>query len=219
MKTMVEARQEPYYSTFLELKESSYSSLDAPVVNRGEQIKEGRFNATIGVDGRRAHDLALLWHLTGEEAYARKAVEYLNANSYYTNTSSRGTGPLDNGKIYLLIDAAEMMRDYSGWTWQDQQRLKDMLVYLGYSNTENYSIKYVNYLDDTKNGVTFHWNAYDFDAARLDSQGLFAARSMMAVTIYLDNEIMHDHAYCYLLGTKHRKDGSPCPSGPIISNG
>lgn len=218
MKAMVEARQEPYYSTFLKLKESSYSSLDAPVVNRGEQIKEGRFNATIGVDGRRAHDLALLWHLTGEEAYARKAVEYLNANSYYTNTSSRGTGPLDNGKIYLLIDAAEMMRDYSGWTRQDQQRFKDMLVYPGYSNTENYSAKYANYLDDTKNGVTFYWNIYNFDAARFGNQGLFAARSMMAMAIYLDNEIMYDRAYRYLLGMKHRKDDLPYPSGPAISS-
>ena len=218
MKAMVEARQEPYYSTFLKLKESSYSSLDAPVVNRGEQIKEGRFNATIGVDGRRAHDLALLWHLTGEEAYARKAVEYLNANSYYTNTSSRGTGPLDNGKIYLLIDAAEMMRDYSGWTRQDQQRFKDMLVYPGYSNTENYSAKYANYLDDTKNGVTFYWNIYNFDVARFGNQGLFAARSMMAMAIYLDNEIMYDRAYRYLLGMKHRKDDLPYPSGPAISS-
>ena len=121
MKAMVKAKHEPYYSTFLKLKESPYSSLNTQVINRGKQIREGRFNATIGVDGRRAHDLALLWHLTGDEAYARKAVEYLNANSYYTNTSSRGTGPLDNGKIYLLIDAAELMRDYSGWKVEDQQ--------------------------------------------------------------------------------------------------
>lgn len=91
MKAMVKAKHEPYYSTFLKLKESPYSSLNTQVINRGKQIREGRFNATIGVDGRRAHDLALLWHLTGDEAYARKAVEYLNANSYYTNTSSRGT--------------------------------------------------------------------------------------------------------------------------------
>lgn len=218
MKAMVEARQEPYYSTFLKLKESSYSSLDAPVVNRGEQIQGGRFNATIGVDGRRAHDLALLWHLTGDEAYARKAVEYLNANSFYINTSSRGTGPLDNGKIYLLIDAAEMMRDYSDWKPEDQQRFKDMLVHPGYSNTEDFSAKYANYWDDSKNGVTFYWNIYNFDAARFGNQGLFAARSMMAMAIYLDNEIMYDRAYRYLLGMKHREDDLPYPSGPAISS-
>jgi len=218
MKAMVEARQEPYYSTFLKLKESSYSSLDAPVVNRGEQIQGGCFNATIGVDGRHAHDLALLWHLTGDEAYARKAVEYLNANSFYINTSSRGTGPLDNGKIYLLIDAAEMMRDYSDWKPEDQQRFKDMLVHPGYSNTEDFSAKYANYWDDSKNGVTFYWNIYNFDAARFGNQGLFAARSMMAMAIYLDNEIMYDRAYRYLLGMKHREDDLPYPSGPAISS-
>ncbi|CUP54659.1 transmembrane protein [Bacteroides thetaiotaomicron] len=200
------------------MKESSYSSLDAPVVNRGEQIQGGRFNATIGVDGRRAHDLALLWHLTGDEAYARKAVEYLNANSFYINTSSRGTGPLDNGKIYLLIDAAEMMRDYSDWKPEDQQRFKDMLVHPGYSNTEDFSAKYANYWDDSKNGVTFYWNIYNFDAARFGNQGLFAARSMMAMAIYLDNEIMYDRAYRYLLGMKHREDDLPYPSGPAISS-
>ena len=47
MKAMVAARQEPYYSTFLKLKESPYSSLTAVAVNRGKQIKEGRFNATM----------------------------------------------------------------------------------------------------------------------------------------------------------------------------
>lgn len=216
MKAMVKAKHEPYYSTFLKLKESPYSSLNTQVINRGKQIREGRFNATIGVDGRRAHDLALLWHLTGDEAYARKAVEYLNANSYYTNTSSRGTGPLDNGKIYLLIDAAELMRDYSGWKVEDQQRFKNMLVYPGYSNTEDFSSKYANYWDDSKNGVTFYWNIFNFDAARFGNQGLFAARGMMAMGIYLDNEVMYDRAYRYLLGMKHRPDDLPYPSGPPI---
>lgn len=218
MKAMIEVQKEPYYSTFLKLKESPYSSLEVPVHHRGKQIQGGRFNATIGVDGRRAHDLALLWHLTGDEAYARKAVEFLNANSYYTNTSSRGTGPLDNGKIYLLIDAAELMRDYPGWKKEDQRRFKAMLVYPGYSHTEDLAAKYADYWDDSKNGITFYWNIYDFDVARFGNQGLFAARGMMAMAIYLDNEIMYDRAYRYLLGMKHRADDLPYPSGPAISS-
>ena len=106
------------------------------------QIKEGKFNGMIGADGRRALDMALLWHLTGDEAYAEKAIGFINANSYYTNTSARGTGPLDNGKIYLLIDAAELMRDYPGWKAEDQQRFKDMLVYPYYTTKENLYEKY-----------------------------------------------------------------------------
>lgn len=218
MKAMIEARREPYYSTFLKLKESPYSSLTATVHNRGRQIKGGQFNGIIGMDGRRALDLALLWHLTDEEVYARKAVEYLNANSYYTNTSSGGTGPLDNGKIYLLIEAAELMHDYSGWKTEDQQRFKDMLVYPGYSHTEDLFTRYADCWNDDKNGITFYWNIYNFDAARFGNQGLFAARGMMAMGIYLDNEIMYDRAYRYLLGKEHRADDLPYPSGPAITS-
>lgn len=50
------------------------------------------------------------------------------------------------------------MRDYSGWKVEGQQRFKNMLVYPGYSNTEDFSSKYANYWDDSKNGVTFYWN-------------------------------------------------------------
>lgn len=41
---------------------------------------------------------------------------------------------------------------------------------------------------------------------------------MMAMAIYLDNEIMYDRAYRYLLGMKHREDDLPYPSGPAISS-
>lgn len=37
------------------------------------------------------------------------------------------------------------MRDYSGWKVEGQQRFKNMLVYPGYSNTEDFSSKYANY--------------------------------------------------------------------------
>ncbi len=60
MKAMVKAKHEPYYSTFLKLKESPILHSIRKLSIGGKQIREGRFNATIGVDGRRAHDLALL---------------------------------------------------------------------------------------------------------------------------------------------------------------
>ena len=90
-------------------------------------IDQGRFNATIGIDGRRAHDIALMWKLTGEEHYAAKARDFLVQNANWTETSWGGTGPLDNGKIYLLVEAAEMIRDYPGWTKEDQKKFGDML--------------------------------------------------------------------------------------------
>lgn len=215
MRSMVIAKVEPYYSAFLELKNSKYSDLNQNPVNRGTQIKEGQFNGTVGRDGRCAHDMAILWHITGDKSYADKAVQFLNANSNYTNTSCRGTGPLDNGKIYLLIAAAELMRDYAGWAAEDQQRFKEMLVHPGYSTT----VPVQGNSDDALNNITFYWNIYNFDAMRFGNQGLFAARAMMAMGIFLDNELIYDRAYNYLMELpRNPKDEIKYPLGrPVWS--
>ncbi len=218
MKAMVEAKAEPYYTTYLNLKNSEHAQLDRKVSDRGTQIKEGQFNGTVGIDGRCAHDLALLWHITGDKRYADKAVEYLNANNHYTNTSARGTGCLDNGKINLLIEAAELMRDYEGWKAEDQQAFKDMLTYPYYSNTEDVAAKFANWSDDSKNGITFYWNIYNGDCARYGNQGMFGMLAMLAMGVYLDNEIIYERALRYISGLPHRDDDLPYPSGPAITS-
>ena len=201
MRALIAAKQEPYYSAFTALKNSSYSSTGGSVTQRGTQIKEGAFNGTVGADGRRAHDLALLYVLTGDTKYGDKAVQFLNANSYYTNTSARGTGPLDNGKINLLIEAAELMRDYPGWAAADQQRFKDMLTYPYYTTEEDLYEKFASN-DEDENGITFYWNCYNFDSGRFGNQGMFAARALLAMGVYLDNDTIFDRAYQYLSGNQ-----------------
>lgn len=216
MKAMVEAKVEPYYTTFQNLKNSEYTSLSRIVVDRGTQIKEGQFNGTVGIDGRCAHDLALLWKLTGDRRYADKAVEYLNANNHYTNTSARGTGPLDNGKVNLLIEAAELMRDYDGWDPAEQQKFKDMLTYPYYSNTEDVCAKYIHWTDDSKNGITFYWNIFNGDSGRHGNQGMFGMLAMLSMGVYLDNEIIYDRALRYISGLPHREDDLPYVAGPPV---
>ncbi len=218
MKAMVEAKVEPYYTTYLNLLNSEHTALDRKVTDRGTQIKEGQFNGTVGIDGRCAHDLALLWHITGDTRYADKAVEYLNANNHYTNTSARGTGPLDNGKINLLIEAAELMRDYEGWEPEEQQKFKDMLTYPYYSNTEDLAAKYANYSNDDANGITFYWNIFNGDCSRYGNQGMFGMLAMLAMGVYLDNELIYDRALRYLSGLPHREDDLPYPPGPPITS-
>lgn len=201
MRSLIAAKQEPYYSAFTALKNGPYSGTSGSVSSRGTQIKEGQFNGTVGIDGRKAHDLALLYVLTGETKYADKAVQFLNANSYYTNTSSRGTGPLDNGKVNLLIEAAELLRDYPGWAAADQQRFKDMLTYPYFTTKEDLYQKYASNNED-ENGITFYWNCYNFDSGRFGNQGMFAARALLAMGVYLDNDTIFDRAYQYLSGNQ-----------------
>ncbi len=226
MKAMVEAHQEPFYTTYLGLLSSGYSSPTAGGRASGFwQIEEGNFNGTIGVDGRRAHDCALIYRLTGNTAYADNAVRILNSYNTLINASSRGTGPLDNGKINLLIEAAELVRDYEGWDALDQQAFKDMLTYPYYSQTEQVTdltnsetgTTYATIVDSL-NRITFYWNIYNGDAGRYGNQGLFAMRGLLAMAIYLDNEVMYDRVWRLLNGMEHRSDDVPYEPGPRYRN-
>ena len=48
-----------------------------------------------------------------------------------------------------------------------------------------------------------------FDPGRFGNQGLFAARGLMAMGIYLDNDTMYDRGYRYLACLPGRKDDLP----------
>jgi len=212
MKAMVEARREPFYSTYLKLVSSSYSQIGNGNYTPVTSIAEGQFNNTIGADGRRAHDLALLYRLTGNKAYANDAVARLNRYIPLVNASSRGTAALDNGKLYLLLEAAELLRDYDGWKPEDQNAFKKMLVYPFYSTKTSADSYKSN--TDADNKVSFYWNIYQFDQSRYGNQGLFAARSMMAMGVYLDNDTIYDRAYRYLQDLPSRADDLPYQQGP-----
>jgi len=201
MRALIEAQREPYYTAFLALKNSKYTSLTTTVTHRGTSLTTN-YNGIIGTDGRRALDLAVLYRLTDDTRYADKAVAYLNANSYYTTCSS-GTAALDLGKITLLIEAAELMRDYTGWSTSDQARFRAMLVYPGYSTTQ-----------EPTGSKTFYWNIYQGDKGRWGNQGLFGLRALMAMGIYLDNDTIYNRAYRYLMGYGHLSCDLPYPAGP-----
>ena len=89
-----------------------------------------------------------------------------------------------------------------------------MLVYPFYStkvSADSYKSS-----DDDKNGVSFYWNIYKFDPGRFGNQGLFAARGLMAMGIYLDNDTMYDRGYRYLACLSGRKDDLLYQAGPPI---
>ena len=190
MKAMVAAGKEPWKRTFEALKESRWSRPNAFSRWRGGEIGQGQFNNSIGCDGRAAHDIALLWKLTGDTAYGDKARDFLVNNSNYTGASSRGTGPLDNGKIYLLVETAEMMRDYPGWKAEDQRRFKDMLR------------------------TVFYPNIRGGDVARWGNQGLTAWHGVLAMAIFLDDRKMYDRVWNNVMGLPPRADDEPYAPGP-----
>ena len=191
MKAMVAAGREPWKRGFDGLRFGPYSNHGAWARPRGGEIPAGKFNQTIGIDGRRAHDLALMWKLTGDQAYADKARDFVVQNSNYTGTSWAGTGPLDNGKIYLLVEAAELIRDYPGWSKEDQKRFGDML--------RNVFVPHIN------GGDVMRWG----------NQGLTAWHGLLAIAVFLDDAKMYDRVWNNVMGLPHRPDDAPYCSGGV----
>lgn len=183
MKALISVKAEPFYTTYQAMVASNW-------VTRTAGTDKPTTENSCGKGGRAAIDNALLYHLTGNTAYADKAVAWINNYSYITQVTS-STAALDGGKINLLIEAAELLRTYPGWKSADKLRFNKMLVNVFYPKLK------------------------DFDRGRYGNQGLFAARAIVAMGIYLDDEIKYDHAYRYLTcQTRRSEDPDKYPLGP-----
>ena len=207
MRAMIDAQREPYYSAFKALKNDATAKYDYKIKNvRPTSVGQDKVDALLANDGHAALNTALMWRLTDDERYAQKAVEILNNFSGIVDVSAAGTGPLNASKVHLLIEAAELMRDYAGWTAADQQAFKAMLVYPGYSTKQDMS--------HSGSTTTWYWNAYNFDSGRHGNQELLPMRMMMALGIYLDNDTIYERARRYYLGLPHMEGDLPYVSGP-----
>ena len=209
MKSQVEAGEEPWFSTYELLKTQNSASYNYSVVGSPSVTTMENHSAFIN-DANAAFHNALMWYITGDERHAQKSVEIFNAYANITRIEDQFA--LNNGRgPWKMCEAAEIIRStYSGWSQNDIDRFKAMLVYPGWSGTEAPTEAMAS------KDVTFYWNIYQGDPARHGNQGLFAYRSLMAMAIFLDNEIMYDRALRYLQGLPHREDDLPYPSGPPV---
>ncbi|XMO85392.1 T9SS type A sorting domain-containing protein [Algibacter sp. AS12] len=209
MKYMVEADIEPFASSFQLLAAHPRAKYDIEVAggNTGMTVLTSEWNKFLVNDGITAYYNALMWAITGDSRHAEKAIEVFTVWSDLT--SQEIDFALTGGRHWKLIEAAEIIKStYSGWDPVALQKFKDMLVYPGYSSTTV-----------PTGDHTLYWVIYQGDPARHGNQGIFAMRVMMAMGVFLDNEIMYDRAVRYLKGYPHRIDDLAYPSGPPITNG
>ena len=205
MKHMVDAEMEPWISSFNSLKADGKSSYNYNVNGDTSITEIDGSNGGFLNDCYAAYYNALMWYITEDSRHAEKSIEIFN--SWVNLTSVTGI-PLSQGRgPWKLLEGAEIIKHtYTGWSTADQQAFSDMLVYPGYSTTSVPS-----------GNTSFYWGIYQGDSGRHGNQGLFAMRSMMAMGIFLDNEIMYDRALRYIQGLPHRIDDLPYPSGPSIN--
>lgn len=136
IRKKIEAGEEPWKSNFEKLKNSNYTKLSytpRPVkvatsgIN-GAGAKEGGAAAE-GMDCKAAYGTALIWALTGDERYAEKSVEIMNAwgavmedhqgANWYLSASWAGP---------LWAEAGEIIRSsYPKWKKEDIAQFSAML--------------------------------------------------------------------------------------------
>ena len=219
MKYMVQAGAEPWKTSFANLQANSYASYNYKVQWSKDSttihtIYSGSYEK-IKYDGLAAYYNALEWYITGDTRYAAKCVEIFKAWSNIKSIVTGGTDCLDAGRvIWKALEGAEIIKNtYSGWAQTDIDAFKAMLVYPGYSSTT------VPTADIDANNVSFYWLMYNGDYGRHGNQGLFGFRGIMAMGIFMDNELMYDRALRYLRGQTHRADDLAYVSGqPIVSS-
>lgn len=216
LKAMVQAKIDPWYTSYLNLSKESLAQYNYTV--RGKKTfttvtQDGLNYSAFSSDVKAAYLNAIMWAATGDVRHADKAVEILNAWQNLTCFTGGGTESLNAGRVaWQLIEAAEIIKStYNGWLPEDIQKFKDMLVYPGYSNVAKPS---------NLSGIlgTFYWRVYQGDCARHGNQDLFGWRVVMSMGIFLDNEIMYDRALRYFTGLSHRADDIPYVSGPPINS-
>lgn len=202
MKAMVQAGKEPWVTTYNNLRGEGTASFDYNVNGDLSITTIDGADGGFLSDGYAAYYNALMWYITEDERHAEKCVEIFNSWVNLTNTTgiplSQGRGP------WRLLEGAEIIKHtYDGWSSEDQAKFSAMLVYPGYSTTTVPS-----------GNTTFYWGIYQGDRERHGNQGLFAYRSLMAMGVFMDNEVMYERALRYLQGLPHRSDDLAYPSGP-----
>lgn len=218
MKYSVKAQVDPWYSSYLLMKADVKSSYDYVIRGNPSWTAISRENpcehcSEFESDARAAYLNSLMWYITGDSRHAEKTIAILMTWSNLTNFYGGGTEPLCAG-LYgsPLINAAEIIKStYTGWAQADIDKFKAMLVYPGYSSTT------IPIADIANDNVTFYWRIYNFDPGRHGNQELAPLRTMIAMGVFFDNEIMYDRALRYIKGLPHRPDDVPYASGPKTS--
>ncbi|MDQ1921532.1 LamG-like jellyroll fold domain-containing protein [Massilia pseudoviolaceinigra] len=187
MRAKVGAHAEPWASAWKALIANGRSQLNATprplkTVIRGG---DGQNFAQMYIDIARAYQLALRWKISGDVAYAERAIAFLNA---WSSTLTTITGNADRFLAagiygYQFANAAEIMRTYAGWAPVDFARFQHMMLTVFYPLNHQFLIQH--------NGaeITNYWAAWD--------QCTLA--SILAIGVLCDREDLYNEALSYYM--------------------
>lgn len=187
----VEAKNEPWYTdwTLLTLNkhaQTTYVADPQKIVYRGvDSAGDVENYQHLYNDVAAAYQLGIRWKISGDAAYAVTAVEIMN-NWTSTITGINGSSDkyLASGIYgYQFANAAELLRDYSGWV--DDDRIKTGVMLANVFGTMN-----EEFLVNHNGAGNAHYYA-NWDMCNI--------ASLMAIGVFNDNATAFDFAVDYWL--------------------
>jgi hypothetical protein len=181
----------PWQSTWNLLTANGHSSLDytpRPVetVYRGDDGVHAQNYSLLFNDVAAAYQCALRWKISGDENYAKKSIEIMNAwSQLLTGIGGSTDAALCAGiQGYEFANAGEIMRTYSGWAAADFKRFQDMMVNVFYKINTDFLVRH--------NGteITHYWANWD----------LCQMASILAIGVLCDDQALFDEAVNYFKG-------------------
>lgn len=179
---------QPWLAGWQKLTANRHASLawnpsPVAVVYRGADGQHPENYARLFNDAAAAYALALRWQLSGDPAYADKAVALLNQWST-TLTAIEGTSDrfLASGLYgYQLANAAELLRGYSKWKAADFRQFQHMMLTVFYPMNHDFLVHHNNAL------VDHYWANWD----------LANMNAMLAIGVLTDRRDIYDEAVNY----------------------
>lgn len=189
VKEKLAAKEEPWTSAFEQLMTSPHVDLNwnpSPTrkIIRGGGNREEPEGDNYGVayrDAATAYQCALVWRITGDEAYARKSVQILNA---WARVCKAVTGNSNSNLAaglygYEFANAGELMRDYEGWNRTDFKAFQTWMMNV-------FANKSFIFLDGRKApGEDHYWSNW----------GLCNVMCVLSVAILCDDVYLYNAGY------------------------
>jgi hypothetical protein len=161
----------------------SYTPRPQAAIYRGSDGVHAENYTLLYNDIAATYACALRWKISGDTAYADKAVAILNAwSSTLTLLGGNSNAALAAGIYgYEFANAAEIMRSYSGWAAADLARFQNMMRTVFYPINHDFLIRHNN------TEVTHYWANWD----------LCNMASIMAIGVLCDDHAMFNEAVDY----------------------
>jgi hypothetical protein len=188
MRSAVAEQRQPWLQDWQMLIANHHASLDwnpraAPVIYRGVDRVHAQNYSVLFNDAAAAYALALRWKISGDDAYADKAVAILNAWSH-TLTAIGGSSDrfLASGIYgYELANAAEILRTYRHWKSDDFHQFQSMMLTVFYPMNHDFLVHH--------NGAKIDHYWANWDLANM--------ASMLAIGVLADRHDIYAEAVDY----------------------